>query len=134
MNEQNDEVDLDNIIPSAPPARSAPVPKEEVKYDIDQARETTRLRIAIGLLCVLCVVVAGAMVATGIALWGELRLSEPTAVAKGFDHVKDMTQIVFGPLVALVSAATGFYFGAGSVSPSRQTAARVAADGDTGAR
>jgi hypothetical protein len=78
---------------------------KDIPHDQGRHLDFARLYIALSLLVILAAVVAGAMCAT----WAASKSNGWTP--NTFENVKDILQIVFGPLVALVSAATGFYFG-----------------------
>ncbi|MFC3379546.1 hypothetical protein ACFOLJ_27385 [Rugamonas sp. CCM 8940] len=90
---------LDATVAAGTAAPSLQSPSEK-GYDPSQYQDKTRSYIAYWLLGLLTV----------IELCGFLMLfavKEPT-----FDNLKSILEILFGPVVALVSAATGFYFGA----------------------
>lgn len=74
------------------------------KYDPDEFRDQARKNITYWLLVLLTLLFAGAFAVLFLVDGGR-----PT-----FDHLKALLEILLGPLVALVSAATGFYFGAQS--------------------
>ena len=69
-----------------------------VPYNADQDRERIRGIVALSLVALLAVVVICSFIglATGSTPMGDL---------------KELLTIILGPLVALVGAATGFYFG-----------------------
>lgn len=69
-----------------------------VPYNSDQDRERIRGVVALSLVGLLAAVVLGSFIglATG---WIPMR------------DLKELLTIVLGPLIALVGAATGFYFG-----------------------
>src|SRR5712691_6601138 len=70
---------------------------------VEERRETARGRVAAALLLIL----AAISVAPFVALWlAWATVAELTA----------LLQIIFGPVVALVGAVTGFYFGAATTS------------------
>jgi hypothetical protein len=80
----------------------APFAPELVVYNPDRDREHVRGLIAGGLLALVFLMVGGAFV---MVAWGGKEQLEAAEKILG---------IVWGPIVALVSAATGFYFGAQS--------------------
>ena len=72
----------------------------EKHYDAAKYQDTTRSYIAYWLLFLLTLLVLGG--------FGTV-----FAVATvTFENLKSILELIFGPIVALVSAATGFYFGA----------------------
>jgi polyferredoxin len=104
MENQDGEV-LDATVPDpnqAAPGLDTPGSKA---YDPDEFKDQARKRIAYWLLALLTLLVTYA--------FGGLFLIEgkPT-----FEHLKSLVEMLLGPLIALVSAATGFYFGAQSVN------------------
>lgn len=67
---------------------------KESTYDPSRSRELVRYGVlAVLLLLVIAILVMGFKLATG------------------FSEFKELLNIVFGPIVALVSTAVGFYFG-----------------------
>jgi hypothetical protein len=115
MVQTSGELDLDTYVDKkqAPEGKITLTQPAIEPYNIDRARETVRLWIALVLLLVLCIIVLAAMTAALVAMWQHAKTSPNKDDAEAaFAHVKDLTQMVFGPIVALVSAATGFYFGA----------------------
>jgi hypothetical protein len=88
------------IEPEAPPFRAVP-------YDPRPQEDSARRRIAYLLLAILAVMILAAIVL--VILWPE-RL----------DSLLKLYQLIFTPVVALVSAATGFYYGTKSKSRSKQ--------------
>jgi hypothetical protein len=76
-----------------------PQPAAVESYDIDREREGWRGVIALWLLGLLTAVVIFAFA----IFWYE-----PDKVTA----LKDLLSIIFGPIVTLVGAATGYYFGA----------------------
>lgn len=101
---ENDEGEVLDATISDPdmdaPALSEPSSK---RYDPDEFRDQARKRITYWLLALLTVLFVGAF----LSLF--LIQGEPT-----FEQLKTLLELLLGPLVALVSAATGFYFGAQS--------------------
>jgi hypothetical protein len=71
---------------------------KEEPYDPRQQEDSARRRIAYILLSILGVIVLWAL---GIASF----------FPDSIESVLKMLQIILGPVIALVSAATGFYFG-----------------------
>jgi hypothetical protein len=72
-------------------------------YNPDEFRDNARKRITYWLLALLTVLFVGAFVSLFV-IEGQPQ----------FEQLKALLEILLGPLVALVSAATGFYFGAQS--------------------
>ena|SRR5882724_5201256 len=102
MPDQDDEV-LDATIPDTnEPAPGFDAPKSQA-YDPDQFRDQARRRITYWLLILLTLLVTYA--------FGGLFLIEGKP---SFEHLKNLVEMLLGPIIALVSAATGFYFGAQS--------------------
>lgn len=81
----------------AAPAFETP---EEKRYDPVQYQDATRSYIAYWLLLLLTLLVIG-----GFSLPFIIK---PIT----FENIKSILELILGPIVALVSAATGFYFGA----------------------
>ena len=80
----------------------------EVSPPISHQQETARKRLAYSLIAILAVEVVFACSALFISKRFELGI-----------EVRDITEImvvIFGPTVALVGSATGFYFGARTAS------------------
>lgn len=82
---------------AAAPALEIP---SEGGYDPLRYQDATRSYIAYWLLSLLTVMVVG-----GLAML----FARPSVT---FENLKSILELIFGPVVALVSAATGFYFGA----------------------
>lgn len=82
---------------AAAPALESP---SESGYDPLRYQDATRSYIAYWLLSLLTIMVVG-----GFAML----FAVPSMT---FENLKSILELVFGPIVALVSAATGFYFGA----------------------
>src|SRR5882757_1245188 len=102
MEDQNREV-LDATVPDPDqPAPGLNSPKIKA-YDPDEFRDQARKRITYWLLGLLTLLVTYA--------FGGLFLIENKP---SFEHLKSLVEMLLGPLIALVSAATGFYFGAQS--------------------
>lgn len=83
---------------------------EESAWNPDRARDTTRSTIAYWLLALLTSVV----VLSFVSMWfsdGEVT----------FDNLKSLLEQLLGPIIALVSAATGFYFGSQQSNNSKKT-------------
>jgi hypothetical protein len=71
----------------------------ESRYDPDKSRDETRSYIAYWLLLLLTMVVVAAFTMLF------------AVHAATFENLKSVLELILGPIVALVSAATGFYFG-----------------------
>ena len=91
---------LDATVGAGKPAPGLSTPEVTGNYDPGRYQDATRSYIAYWLLGLLTLMVAGG--------FGML-LIVPTVT---FENLKSILELVFGPVVALVSAATGFYFGA----------------------
>lgn len=89
------ELDLTGDPPSSEPKKPSTVP-----YNLDRHRENTRGMIALTLVGLLAAVL---LLSMGGLIWGNTEMKE----------LKELLTIILGPLVALVGAATGFYFGGG---------------------
>lgn len=76
-------------------------PFETRPYDPAPARENVRGWIAQALICIL----GGTILVSFVFLWLHADKSK---------ELHDFLAVIFGPLVALVGAATGYYFGASS--------------------
>ncbi|AXA89815.1 hypothetical protein [Massilia sp. YMA4] len=83
----------------------------EVKGDYDPGRyqDATRSYIAYWLLGLLTILVIGGFSLLFVVPGGAT-----------FDNLKSILELVFGPIIALVSAATGFYFGAQQPGPEKK--------------
>lgn len=92
-------VDLSAEIPSAVHPQTIPT---GVPFDPEPQRERIRGWIALGLLVMLALV----LLLTFISMWAGMNA----------EVLQTVLTIIFGPLVALVSAATGFYYGSRSGS------------------
>ena len=102
---------VEDITPSspAPPDLSGEIPPAidqqtipTVPYDPEPQRELMRGRIALWLLGML----AGVLLLAFISMWLKMET----------EALRTVLTIIFGPLVTLVSAATGFYYGSRSSS------------------
>jgi hypothetical protein len=102
---QGDEQGLEEISPDELGLDSGdPFEPELVPFDLDKAREEVRGRIAIALLVLVFLLVSASFLM--VAWGGDAQLKA----------VEKILGIVWGPVVALVSAATGFYFGSQSAN------------------
>jgi hypothetical protein len=90
-------VDLDTFSPTVKNAFKDSF--TEQPYDPRPGEDSARRRIAYGLLLLLGFVVF----ASFLSFWG--------GSAGGVDPLIKFTQVLLGPIVPLVSAATGFYYG-----------------------
>ena len=97
--QQVEQIELEDL----PGPVQAPPPAAVESYDLDRKREGWRGVIALWLLALLTVVV---IIAFAI-FWYE-----PDKVAA----LRDLLSIIFGPIVTLVGAATGYYFGASAAN------------------
>jgi hypothetical protein len=86
-----------------PPPTVEPSIPEGGRFDPEPQRERIRGYVALGLLGMLALV----LVLAFISMWCRMEL----------EVLRTVLTIIFGPLVTLVSAATGFYYGSRSSSP-----------------
>ena len=84
---------------------------EESPWNPERARDTTRSNIAYWLLALLTLVV-------GLSFASVMWISDGKVT---FDNLKSLLELLLGPIVALVSAATGFYFGSQQANNSKKT-------------
>jgi hypothetical protein len=91
---------LDATVAAGEAAPERQDPEVKSGYDPGRYQDATRSYIAYWLLTLLTLMVLGG--------FGMLFALEEVT----FEHLKSILDLVFGPIVALVSAATGFYFGA----------------------
>ena len=91
-----------------PPPTIEPSIPQGSRFDPEPHRETMRGQIATRLLWML----AGVLLLTFISVWFSKWLGVDS------EMLRTVLTIIFGPLVTLVSAATGFYYGGGSRSSS----------------
>lgn len=93
--EPNDQLDLTKTEDGSIIAIERPADKP---YDPDKDREQIRGYIALGLLALFMLIVFGSFLSL-IFHWIPL------------NDLKEILTIIFGPLIALLSAVTGFYYG-----------------------
>ena len=103
MGDQDKEV-LDATVPDADAAPDLETPTSRA-YDPDEFKDQARKRITYWLLALLSLLISFAFAGLFI-IEGK----------PSFEHLKSLVELLLGPLIALVSAATGFYFGAQSGS------------------
>ncbi|MFM0649843.1 hypothetical protein PQR14_36475 [Paraburkholderia bryophila] len=87
--------------------RTAPLPLQRPAlrdYDPRPDHDKARRRIAYWLLALLTILLVATVVGTGAFFF----LKPPTST---FDQFKSIVELILTPLLTLVSAATGFYFG-----------------------
>lgn len=89
--------DADATDPPAPAMHDLAVPRSGAVYDPRPREDQARRTIAYILIGLLAVVVLGLL---AMVVFGTIAI----------DEIKDFG-VILGPLVALVSAATGFYYG-----------------------
>ncbi len=94
-----DSIDLSGQIPPAIRPQTIPT---GVSFDPEPQRERMRGWIALTLLGMLALV----LLLTFISMWAGMNT----------EVLQTVLTIIFGPLVALVGAATGFYYGSRSSS------------------
>lgn len=90
-----------------PPTTIEPSIPQGSRFDPEPQREIIRGKIATQLLWML----AGVLLLTFISIWFSKWLGMDS------EMLRTVLTIIFGPLVTLVSAATGFYYGSRSSSP-----------------
>ena len=78
-------------------------PPDTVPFDADRYLAEARWRLAKSLLQVLVLVVVLTVAFLGTSRWTKL----------GVENLRSVFEVMFGSIVTLVSAATGFYFGTG---------------------
>ena len=98
VTEPDETLDLDAEGEGEPPPSKPP---ETLPYDPVKDRENVRGKIAISLIEILAAIILLSFI---------LLAFQPDSS----DKLKEILSLVFGPLVALVGAATGYYFGAKS--------------------
>ncbi len=101
MTDSLDQKSLDLTNEETVAAQDETKPIEEKEYDSRPQEDSARRRIAYILLGLLGFVLGWALLTVSI-------------VPESVYDVTDVLQIVLGPIIALVSAATGFYFGSKS--------------------
>jgi cytochrome c biogenesis factor len=89
-------------------------PPTPTTHEIDLKQENTRKLLAIILLLILAAEVAAALIWVFWAFYFTAKDGKDISPL-----MKDILSIIFGPTIALVGAATGFYFGsnAGNKTP-----------------
>lgn len=103
--------------PAAPASRTKPPPINAIPYDPAPDRERKRGQIAIWLivlLMALSLVPFVLILVRGVCVAAETNVaSVPDGTCSGLPDVAlmEVLTLVFTPVVALVGAATGFYFG-----------------------
>jgi hypothetical protein len=90
--------ELDLTDETVPASTEADKPPDAKPYDLVKERESMRGRVAGALLVILAFIVIGAF----FSLWFNWAKEE---------ELKTVLTILFGPVIGLVGAATGFYFG-----------------------
>ena len=83
------------------------VDKADIKFDPEPRREEVRAWIAQALVWLFIIEIIAAMIMFLIA--GNTDPKRGFGLA--FNDVKDIATLILGPTVALVGAATGFYYG-----------------------
>ena len=98
------------VQPASPGKALATAPVNEVSYDPAQDRENIRGNIAMRLVWTLVALVGGSflLAAASIALCSGTACNASTA---SLEPVKAVVQLLLTPVVGLVGAVTGFYFG-----------------------
>lgn len=99
--------DLSGEIPTVmhPTAETAP-------YDATRDREQARGQIAFYLLNLLAFIIIGSFCLVGLAFmvhWGKT--GGPVDIAQLTASIKQLLELMLTPIIGLVGAATGFYFG-----------------------
>jgi hypothetical protein len=96
----SDVVDLGSVSASPSPAF------ETIKYDPAPQRESVRGRIALFLIILMAATILGSFA----ILWFHPDRDK---------ELHELLSLIFGPLVALVGAATGYYFGSQAATKSQ---------------
>lgn len=97
-----DEEVLDATLSTGSTAPTLSAPSTE-RYDPEKSRDKTRTYIAYWLLSLLTVLL--------LCSFGLLLAIAGSTSKVTFEQLKSLVELLLGPLIALVSAATGFYFG-----------------------
>jgi hypothetical protein len=97
----------------APSTTPAPIVPSD--YNPVQAQDTARKNIAYALLGITALIIFGAFILASYALGANQPISE------NLKTVLALLNVVFGPIVALLGSATGFYFGANAVARGQQS-------------
>ena len=96
---------------------TTPTPVVPSEYNPVQAQDSARKNIAYALLGITAFIILGGFVLASYAL-------DPKApVSENLKTVLALLNVVFGPIVALLGSATGFYFGANAVARGQATRA-----------
>src|SRR5437763_1402700 len=109
-----DEVGLTPTDPPTLEIKPVPVAVTRSQYDAEKARDDIRGRMALLLIRLLIFIVVAAFVSIWLPVliaWkkgGYIEIATP---------LKDMLQLLLAPVVGLVGAATGYYFGVSSQRP-----------------
>lgn len=95
-------------------------PSTDAPYDGNKKRDHDRANIAYWLLALLSFIVFSSFLCLAFA--GAILTNSAWTLKYGFqfDQLKSLLDVIFGPIIALVSAATGFYFGEKSTNGNRQ--------------
>jgi hypothetical protein len=91
-------------------------PFREKPYDPLPARENIRGQIAQWLIWTLVGVVAAVVITAILTTIGCLKASSCAQEALGLPSLRAVVELILTPLVGLVGAVTGFYFGEKSAS------------------
>lgn len=97
-----DEEVLDATLSTGSTAPTLSAPSTE-RYDPEKSRDKTRTYIAYWLLSLLTILL--------LSSFGLLLAIAGSTSKVTFEQLKSLVELLLGPLIALVSAATGFYFG-----------------------
>lgn len=91
-----------------------PAPGDEPKahFDPEKEREEMRRNFTNWLLCIL----AGTLIAAFLMMAIIATRGDKEAFEREADLLMKMMTLVFGPLVALIGSAVGFYFGSNSTA------------------
>lgn len=100
----------------APPPSGVPESPATVKYSPDRDREAMRGQIAmtlVWLLLLLCLSPVAVILFRGLCVWAATENELAAGACAGFPVIDlaELLQVLITPIVALVGAATGFYFG-----------------------
>lgn len=94
---------------------TTPTPIEPSDYNPVQAQDAARKNIAYALLGITALIILGAFILATYALGRNQPIGE------NLKTVLALLNVVFGPIVALLGSATGFYFGANAVARGQET-------------
>lgn len=92
---------------------TTPTEIAQTEYNPEEAQDSARKNIAYALLGITGLIILGGFV---LAAWA---LSPNQPISENLKTVLALLNVVFGPIVALLGSATGFYFGANAAARAR---------------